>query len=101
MKIDFTQNLLGFDGNPIMEPDNTPWTLQKAAMASLTNALPGDETASPMEKVQIGLIGVAIHEGKEITTGDAQKLKERICRILPAPVIAWAVENAIEGKTEA
>jgi len=101
MKIDFTQTLKDFQGIPLPKsssPDQpVGWTLQDAALTCLQVALPGDEGMSPMEKVQLGLIGKAIVDGKDITSEDAAKLKARICRVLSAPVVAWAVENAIEG----
>ncbi len=107
MKINFNQNLLDFSGEPIWKESPTddkagiPWTLREAALTSLKVALSGDEAMAPLEKVQLGLIGVAIIKGTEVTTGDAEKLKARICKILPAPMVAWAVDNAIEGKEDA
>ena len=96
MKINFDSTLKDFEGRPILDSDGTPWTLRKAALGCLNVPLQGDDAMSPLEKVQLGLIGVAIVKGEDITAGDADKLKARISRVLVAPVVAWAVNEAIE-----
>lgn len=100
MKIDFNQSLLGFDGEPLLNDKGEPFTLKAASLLALNVALPGDQDYGVMDKIQLGMLGMSIVQGKEITTEDAAKLKARICKVLPAPVVAVAVQNAIEGSTQ-
>lgn len=98
MKINFSQTLLGFDGLPIKDNDGSEWTLQKACIGCLNVALPGDDSLAPAEKVALGSLAVSILKDEEINSEDAAKLKTRICRLWVAPVVAWSVDNAIEGR---
>ena len=103
MKLNFKQTLKDFDGTPLKiqtEDGIVNMTLGIAIVRSLQASLQGDETIPPMDKVKLGMMGVAVNKGLELPIEDVAKIKERICRVFASPVVAWALNEAIEGGAE-
>jgi len=98
MKIDFNQPLVDFTGEPILLAKDGPQaTLKDLSIISIKNPIQEDAAAPYADKLDLANMGEAIFNGVDITTPQASKLKERICKFFPSPAIAFAVEKAIEG----
>lgn len=97
MKIDFSQVLLSFTGEPFqLEEGGADLTLKDATIRACKTPIPGDEKLTFEEKIIVDNIGLAAFtDATEIEMDQAKIIKDRISVILNAPAIAGAVRRAI------
>lgn len=94
-KIDFTTELLGLNGKPIVDPkappDAPPFTLGEVAAASLMNVPPG-ENPSGIEKVRrLGLaLKIQTATAAELSQADITLIMDLINKSFPTLVSARA-----------
>ena len=103
------QILCGFDGEPILidaakkgEPakkqvEFKPFTLKDACLMACSSGIPDDDKLPPMGKVEIGMIGVAIAKGVDITHKQVTTLQERAEKMFLSPEWVWAIHEALES----
>jgi hypothetical protein len=84
--IDFTKELIGFDGkpltNPPAKPDGKPEpiTLSEIAVAALETSLQDDRGMAPEEKFKLDLLARKIYKNKDcvLTNPEITQIEERI-----------------------
>lgn len=81
MRINVTETIKDFDGQPILENDK-PIEFRQV-FATALNALVGDEQPLAEEKAKRFAVGVKLYQGKEIniTVDEAAVIKERVGKV--------------------
>lgn len=99
MKIDFTQELRDFAGEPLKLQEGSPnLTLKEVVSFAIKSQLPEDAQSPLADKIALDRIGELVYtEGGEMSTEQASVIKERISKVFTSPAVAGAVRRAIEG----
>ena len=97
MKIDYTQKLVGFDGEPFkLEDGGKDLTIKDAILAACRAQVPGDDQLSPMDKFAIGEIGHLVSKDMDLTTEQVAKVKDRCGKIF-TPALIYDLFTKIEA----
>jgi hypothetical protein len=98
VKINFTQELKDFAGEPIRLTENgANLTLKDVIFIAIRAQLQDDNNSTLDQKLLINKIGEAVHENSELSTEQASALKERVSKVFPSPAVCGAICKAIEG----
>jgi hypothetical protein len=97
VKIDFSQELKDFTGEPLKLNENSPnLTLKDVITLALKSPLQEDATLSLDAKIKLDRIGETVWSGNgELEIEDAALIKERVSKVFPTPAVAGAVRRAI------
>lgn len=91
--IDFTQTLTGFDGKPLLEATDKPWTLSDVAVASLVTTLKDEDTLPSSKKFGFYELARKVYNNKaaSLTVEEIATLKERIGKQFPTALMGPAL----------
>ena len=80
MKVNMDQVLKDFDGDPIKDDKDRPWTLGRICVSALSTPLESDKNLSPEKAVTRWVLATALHSGgeKELTPEEAAEIRERL-----------------------
>jgi hypothetical protein len=97
VKIDFSQELKDFTGEPLKLNENSPnLTLKDVITLALKSPLQEDATLPLDAKIKLDRIGETVWSGNgELELEDAALIKERVSKVFPTPAVAGAVRRAI------
>jgi len=105
MKIDFTKELVGFDGKPIELPTedgqgSENWTLGRVCTEALMAMFPDEKDLSGSEKLNRHYLASKIHRAKrkvKLTAEDISLLKKLVAKMFGPRLVgpAWCL---LEGK---
>jgi hypothetical protein len=97
MKIDFSQELKDFTGEPLKLNENSPnLTLKDVITLALKSPLQEDAILPLDAKIKLDRIGETVWSGNgELELEDAALIKERVSKVFPTPAVAGAVRRAI------
>lgn len=97
MKIDFTTTVLTCEGAPYIDQFQREMTLASASLEACSNPLPGDESLTPAEKLEIGKIGLCVSRNLPITSEQLAILKNRLAAGFVNPVLVAILHETVEG----
>lgn len=98
MKIDFTQELKDFAGEPIRLSEASPNLLLKDIIFMAVRAQLQDDSTSTLEqKLALNKVGEIVYKNEELTIEQASIIKERASKMFPSPAVCGAICKAIEG----
>ena len=107
MKVDFTQELKDFAGEPLKLPPPDPsvkpqdmpnLTLKDVISIAIKTALQEDANLALDAKIKLDKIGEVVWKGVgDFDTDMASLIKERISKVFTSPAVSGAVRRAIEG----
>lgn len=104
MKIDMSQQLRGLDGKPVLVKDgeeSVPMKLSNVCVNALLTATEGDKKQSGEDKFKNYHLAQKLHEKSEVEleAEEVAKLKERVSKVFPSPLVVGQAWDMLEGKT--
>jgi len=102
MLINFSQVLKDSEGDNLqLDKDSPALTLKEISKLSIKAVLQDDAALDYKAKIEWARLSESISKSGEepinIATDQVARLKDRICKVFPAIMVAYAVEVAIEN----
>jgi hypothetical protein len=91
--IDFTQSLIGFDGKPLLQSADKPWTLSDVAVGALTSTFKDEDTLPGSKKFVFYELARKVYNNKSaaLTSEEITTIKDRIEKAWPTAIMGPAV----------
>ena len=102
MLINFSQILKDAEGENLQLDANSPaLTLKEISKLAIKAVLQDDQSMSHTDKLDWARLSEVISKSADepvnVDSAKVAKLKERICKVVPAIMVAYAIEMAFEG----
>ena len=98
MKIDFTQELKDFAGEPIRLSETSPNLMLKDVIFIAVRAQLQDDANSTLDqKLALNKVAEIVYQNGELTIEQASIIKERASKMFASPAVCGAICKAIEG----
>jgi hypothetical protein len=98
VKIDFTQELKDFAGEPIRLSETSSNLMLKDVIFMAVRAQLQDDANSTLDqKLALNKVAEIVYQNGELTIEQASIIKERVSKVFPSPAVCGAICKAIEG----